>query len=133
MGYDELIARIKGRSVIVDACLPIQLVEGLKERGVDAIWVPESFGGSAKDYIIASQLNSDNILLTRDVKFAERLGENAILLKKNGMFHQIDKKIPKEPEETTNLKIKRHLRLLFCKRVKLGHKVVWELLERGEV
>jgi uncharacterized protein with PIN domain len=126
MGYDELIQKIGKRSVIVDACLPLQLVKGLQKHGIDAIWVPYSLGASAKDDYIESQLNG-RVLLTRDFAFAKKLGDKGILLK--GYFNKrrsLALKMKKDSEWTTEFKLKRGMRIVFGRKIKHQHSH-WEV------
>jgi len=114
---------------MVDTCLPAILVEGLKSRGVNAVWVPDFFGrASVGDESIRRHLNNA-VLLTRDFKFGRSLGDKAIILK--GFSKTRYKRIPKEPEETINFKIKRHMRLLFFRKIKVEfapnkYRTYWE-------
>jgi hypothetical protein len=42
--------------VVVDACLPPKLARGLRERNINAIWVPPVLGDGASDKEIERQL-----------------------------------------------------------------------------
>ena len=53
---DLLMEEIGGRVAVVDACLPPQLADDLRERGASAIWVPAIMGDGASDEEIDRQL-----------------------------------------------------------------------------
>ena len=87
----ELLARIGDKSVVVDACLPPQLVQDLRRNGVNAVWVPAMLGDGASDEEVEARLlragwgtveqrRSERILLTRDVRFYKRIRKRAILV-----------------------------------------------------
>ena len=115
---------INRRKVLVDECLPIQLADGLRIRGVKVKHIKESFKQKTKDDYIAGHLNG-SVLITRDQRFAEKLGDQAIHLKYHMKLKRRYTKIPKEPEETIKFKIKRQMRMMFCTRIQEGHKVKW--------
>jgi len=85
---------IAGRVAVVDACLPPQLADDLRERGANAIWVPAIMGDGASDEEIDRQLlisdwllsyfeNKKRVLLTKDVEFYKKIKSRAILVKRH--------------------------------------------------
>lgn len=87
----ELLAKIGDKSVVVDACLPPQLVQDLRKNGVNAVWVPAMLGDGASDAEVEARLlragwgtfqerQSERVLLTRDVRFYKRIKKRAILV-----------------------------------------------------
>ncbi len=87
----ELLGRIGDKSVVVDACLPPQLVQDLRRNGVNAVWVPAMLGDGASDEEVDARLlragwgtfeerQSERVLLTRDVRFYKRIKKRAILV-----------------------------------------------------
>jgi len=82
------------RVAVIDACLPPQLAEDLRERGVRAVWVPAIMGDGASDEEIYRQLlisnwqlsyfrDMEKVLLTRDVEFYRKVRKMAILVSKH--------------------------------------------------
>ena len=91
---DLLKQEIGERVAVVDACLPPQLAEDLRERGVRAVWVPAIMGDGASDDEIYRQLllsnrqlsyfrGVDKVLLTRDVEFYRKIRKRAILVSRH--------------------------------------------------
>jgi len=98
-GYDDslremlpLLNQIGNRDVVVDACLPPQLANDLRQNNVNAIWVPAIRGDGASDGEVERQLlggrwnhqwgggEREKVLLTRDVEFYKRVRSRAILI-----------------------------------------------------
>jgi hypothetical protein len=96
--YDEsfvemlpLLNQIGNRDVVVDACLPPQLANDLRQNNANAIWVPAILGDGASDGEVERQLlggrwskqwggeEREKVLLTRDVEFYKRVRSRAIL------------------------------------------------------
>jgi hypothetical protein len=83
---ESLLEKIGDRDVIVDACLPPQMAEDLRNRNVRALWVPAVLGDGVSDGEVERQLLSpgtfvrERVLLTRDVKFYRRIRNRAILV-----------------------------------------------------
>ena len=88
----NLLAQIGKMDAVVDAFLPPQLARDLRERNINAIWVPPVLGDGASDIEIERQLligegllwesrSEEKVLLTRDVKFCRRLRKKAILVR----------------------------------------------------
>ena len=82
------------RVAVIDACLPPQLAEDLRERGASAIWVPAVMGDGVSDEEIERQLLMSNwllsyfkdkgrVLLTKDVEFYKRIRSRAILVRRH--------------------------------------------------
>jgi len=86
--FDFLISQIGDRDVVVDACLPPQLVRDLRVRNLNAVWVPSMLGDGASDEEIERQLlicsstseKRERVLLTRDVEFYRKIRKKAILV-----------------------------------------------------
>ena len=92
--YDLLMEEIGGRVAVVDACLPPQLADDLRERGASAIWVPAIMGDGVSDEEIDRQLlisdwqlsyfkNKRRVLLTKDVEFYKKIRNRAILVRRH--------------------------------------------------
>ncbi|MDG6905095.1 MAG: hypothetical protein JRN20_04840 [Nitrososphaerota archaeon] len=89
---ESLLSQIGDRDAVVDACLPPQLVEDLRRRNINAVWVPAILGDGVSDEEIERQLlisgslpwqarKKQKVLLTRDVRFSRRLKSRAILVR----------------------------------------------------
>lgn len=89
--FDLLLAQIGDRDAVVDACLPPQLAQDLRNHNVNAVWVPAVLGDGVRDEEIERLLligegliwesrKEGKVLLTRDVKFYRRLRTRAILV-----------------------------------------------------
>ena len=78
----NLVTAIGERTAIVDACVSPRLVTELRSLGLDAIWVPAVLGDGVSDEEIQRLLLSkgQRVLLTQDVKFFRKMGQDAILL-----------------------------------------------------
>jgi predicted nuclease of predicted toxin-antitoxin system len=85
---------IGGRVAVVDACLPPQLADDLRERGASAIWVPAIMGDGVSDEEIDRQLlisdwqlsyfkSKRRVLLTKDVEFYKKIRNRAILVRRH--------------------------------------------------
>jgi uncharacterized protein with PIN domain len=76
----SLVSRIKGRRVIVDACVSRDLANNLKNSGLVVRHVAD-INTALKDHEIAKMMHEDEVLITRDYRFYKMLGEaRAILL-----------------------------------------------------
>ena len=87
-----LLSKIGDRVAVVDACLPPQLANELRRKGVPAVWVPAMLGDGASDQDIERKLliagggeaglrEKERVLLTRDVRFYKRIQGRAILVR----------------------------------------------------
>ncbi len=76
----NLVSRINGRRVIVDACVSRDLANRLRNSGLIVRHVAD-INTALKDDEIAKMMYQDEVLITRDYKFYKMLGEaKAILL-----------------------------------------------------
>lgn len=90
--FEILLAQIGDRDAVVDACLPPQLAQDLRNHNINAVWVPAVLGDGVSDEEIERQLligvgllwesrKKNRVLLTRDVKFFRKLRNKAILVR----------------------------------------------------
>lgn len=76
----NLISKIDGRPVMIDACVSRELAKSLRDRGIAVRHVAD-INTALKDHEIASMMHADEVLITRDHRFYRMLGEaRAILL-----------------------------------------------------
>jgi uncharacterized protein YaiI (UPF0178 family) len=76
----DLITRISGRRVIVDACISRELVNTLRRNGLVVRHVID-INAKLQDQEIANLMYEDEVLITRDYEFYTALGiDKAILL-----------------------------------------------------
>lgn len=76
----DLVMRIAGRRVIVDACVSRDLANSLKRCGLVVRHVAD-INAKLTDPEIAALMHTDEVLVTRDYRFYKMLGkEKAILL-----------------------------------------------------
>ena len=76
---DDIVSLVKGRSVIVDACVSREIVRKLTDKGITARHVTD-LDPQMTDDEIAQIMLPDDVLVTKDVDFARSLKERAILL-----------------------------------------------------
>jgi len=90
---------IAGRVAVIDACLPPQLADDLRERGASAVWVPAIMGDGASDEEIDRQLlisdwqlsyfkDKPRVLLTKDVEFYKKIRKRAILVRRHHLTQE---------------------------------------------
>ncbi len=108
----NLVTAIGERTAIVDACVSPRLVTELRSLGLDAIWVPAVLGDGVSDEEIQRLLLSkgQRVLLTQDVKFFRKMGQDAILL------HRFKEKWGMKTKESTRMGIqpKRSFQNPYC-------------------
>ncbi|MEP0825054.1 MAG: DUF5615 family PIN-like protein [Nitrososphaera sp.] len=76
----NLLERINGRRVIIDACVSRDLANGLRNAGLMVRHVAD-INSALKDHEIAMMMYADEVLITRDQRFYRMLGQaRAILL-----------------------------------------------------
>ena len=119
MGWDKILPVIAGRPCVLDECVTyIGLEEILTKEGI--LW--RRFGPRTKDWQIAAGMRGNEILLTRDMKFYERLKPRAILLPiNNGHWKRRVSRVKRARKEMAKLEsygviqfnIKRGMRMLF--------------------
>src|SRR5690606_14761664 len=76
----NLLDRINGRRVIIDACVSRDFANGLRNTGLVVRHVAD-INSALKDQEIAMMMHADEVLITRDHRFYRMLGQaRAILL-----------------------------------------------------
>lgn len=76
----DLVSKINGRPVIIDACVSRDLASKLRNAGLVVRHVAD-INTALKDHEIAKMMHPDEVLITRDYRFYRALGDaRAILL-----------------------------------------------------
>jgi hypothetical protein len=76
---DDIIGLLKGRTVVVDACVSRDIARKLSDKGIAARHITDMDPQMTDREIELIMLPSD-VLITKDVNFAKSLRERAILL-----------------------------------------------------
>ena len=133
----NLVNRINGRRVIVDACVSRDLANNLANSGLVVRHVAD-VNAALKDHEIARMMYPDEVLVTRDYRFYKMLGEaKAILLApESNTVRRGDKLAKKCKPEVRNKNrlpshIRRALREKLAEEAKTGllHlKILWGIM-----
>ena len=134
----NLVSRVNGRRVIVDACVSRDLANKLRNSGLVVRHVAD-INAALKDHEIANMMHSDEVLITRDYRFYKMLGEaRAILLAPGsntvGRSDKLTKKYKPEVRKK-NRRLPSHIRMALKEKLAeeaktglLYMKILWGIM-----
>lgn len=132
----DLVIRIGGRRVIVDACVSRDVANSLRNNGLVVRHVVD-INAKLKDLEIAALMYPDEVLITRDCGFYRLLGkEKAILLSPKSDRMTTGKSVVKNDRETRKRrKLPSHIRIALREKLAeeaktgtLYTKILWCIL-----
>lgn len=132
----EIVSKINGKPVMVDACVSKDMLENLAHHGIKVRHVGD-IDSHLKDEEIAKLMTPDEILLTRDYGFYKALGpERAILLMPKGDNIRTYPKMTKQEKRAIrknrlSAEVRAAVRETIENETKSGHihvKILWGLL-----